>query len=205
MPLVRPIVLAGLFAAAASPVFAQAPPAPAVPAVPALQASGSGSLVVLKAARMFDGRSDRIVDNAMVVIEGSKIREAGAGITPPPGAIVIELGDVTLLPGFIDAHTHMSGEASDNWLNDFYQGLRRSIPEQTLLASTYARKTLVAGFTTVRNVGAEDDIASMPCPLPKVFESSKYISPAGIVMDGATVTIPEELVKKNVTTTGERV
>jgi imidazolonepropionase-like amidohydrolase len=150
MPLVRPIVLAGLLAVASSPVFAQTPPVPTV--------SGSGSLIVLKAARMFDGRSDRIVDNAMVVIEGSKIREAGAGITPPPGAIVIELGDVTLLPGFIDAHTHMSGEASDNWLNDFYQGLRRSVPEQTLLASTYARKTLVAGFTTVRNVGAEDDI-----------------------------------------------
>ena len=99
-----------------------------------------------------------MLENGVVIVEGSKIREVGSGLAVPAGSTVVDLGDATLLPGFIDSHTHMSGEASDDWLNDFYQGLRRSIPEQTLLASTYAKKTLAAGFTTVRNVGASDDI-----------------------------------------------
>ncbi len=130
---------------------------PAGSAAPA-PAAAAAPVVVLKAARLFDGRSDRMLENAVVIIEGSKIREAGSGLAIPPGASVQDLGDVTLLPGFIDSHTHMTGEATDNWLNDFYQGLRRSVPEQTLLGATFARKTLMAGFTTVRNVGASDDI-----------------------------------------------
>lgn len=115
------------------------------------------SVTVLKAARMFDGRSDREIENAVVLIEGSKIKDVGSNLPVPAGATVIDLGDVTLLPGFIDAHTHMTGEASDNWMADFYNGLRRSVAEDALLASMYARKTLAAGFTTVRNVGASDD------------------------------------------------
>jgi imidazolonepropionase-like amidohydrolase len=129
---------------------AQAFPSAAPPSAPAV--------VAIRAARLFDGRSDRMVENAVVVIEGSKIREAGSGLAIPPGATVIDLGDATLLPGFIDAHTHVTGEGSDNWLSDFYLGLRRSIPESTLLAATYARKTLASGFTTIRNVGADKDI-----------------------------------------------
>jgi len=133
-------------------LFAQAFPsaAPAPPTAPAI--------VAIRAARLFDGRSDRMVENAVVVIEGSKIRDAGSGLAIPSGATVIDLGDATLLPGFIDAHTHVTGEGSDNWLSDFYLGLRRSVPESALLASTYARKTLASGFTTIRNVGADKDV-----------------------------------------------
>ena len=133
----------------------QTPPA-APPATPPAEAPAA-KVVVLRAARLFDGRSDRMIQNAVVVVEGTKIRDAGSGIPVPPGATVVDLGDATLLPGFIDAHTHLTGQASDNWLSDFYLGLRRSVPEQTLLASTYAKKTLESGFTTVRNVGAEKD------------------------------------------------
>ncbi|HYK41082.1 MAG TPA: amidohydrolase family protein [Thermoanaerobaculia bacterium] len=141
-----------LFAAAFTAV-AQAPAAGAPPARPA-----APPVVAIRAARMFDGRSDRMVENGVVVVEGSKIRDAGSGIAIPPGATVIDLGDATLLPGFIDAHTHLTGESSDNWLSDFYLGLRRTVAEQALLASTYARKTLQSGFTTVRNVGADKDV-----------------------------------------------
>ncbi len=116
------------------------------------------AVVAIRAARMFDGRSDREITNAVVIVEGSRIREAGSALAIPAGATVLDLGDATLLPGFIDAHTHLTGQASDNWVSDFYQGLRRTVPEQTLLASTYARLTLQSGFTTVRNVGSEKDV-----------------------------------------------
>ncbi|MEO8433081.1 MAG: amidohydrolase family protein [Acidobacteriota bacterium] len=126
---------------------------PSAPASP----PAAPKIVVLRATRLFDGRSDRMIADAVVVIEGSKIRDAGPGLAVPAGATVIDLGDATILPGFIDAHTHLTGEASDNWLSDFYTNLRRSVPEQTLLAATYAARTLASGFTTVRNVGAEKD------------------------------------------------
>ncbi len=146
-----PLFLAVAVAAAQTPPAA--PPAPPAPST----AAPAPTVTVLRAKRLFDGRSDRMIENAVVVVEGSKIREAGSGLAVPAGATVVDLGDATLLPGFIDAHTHLTGEASDNWLADLYAGLRRSVPEQTLLASTYAKKTLASGFTTVRNVGAEKD------------------------------------------------
>ena len=129
------------------PAALAAQPSPSTPAV-----------TVLKAARIFDGRSDRMLENGVVVVEGTKIRSVGSGIASPPGASVIELGDATLLPGFIDSHTHVTSEASDNWLADFYEGLRRSVPERTVFAVEYARRTLRSGFTTIRDVGSEDGI-----------------------------------------------
>jgi len=148
------LVLLGILVAACGSFRASAqtpsrPPAPSAAPAP---------VVVLKAARLFDGRSDRVVENAVVVVEGSTIRDVGSNLPIPPGATVVDLGEATLLPGFIDAHVHMTGEASDNWLLDFYSDLRRTIAERSLLASTYAKKTLMSGFTTLRNVGAEDDI-----------------------------------------------
>jgi imidazolonepropionase-like amidohydrolase len=71
---------------------------------------------------------------------------------------VIELGDVTLLPGFIDAHTHLSFEAGENYYRDYFEGLMRHQGEQTLLASTYARKTVEAGVTTVRDLASSEYI-----------------------------------------------
>jgi imidazolonepropionase-like amidohydrolase len=113
---------------------------------------------VLKAARMFDGKSEALVTPGLVVVTEMKIVAVGAGATIPAGAEVIELGDATLLPGFIDAHTHLTGEASDDWKQDELDGLEKSYAEQALDATANAKKTLMAGFTTVRDVGAPDRI-----------------------------------------------
>jgi imidazolonepropionase-like amidohydrolase len=122
----------------------------------ALTAMAQEHVVVLKAARLFDGASNDVVANAVVVVEGTRIRALGGPV--PPGAEVIDLGDVTLLPGFIDAHTHLSFESGDNYYRDYFEGLMRHPAEQALLASAYARKTLDAGVTTVRDVGSSEYI-----------------------------------------------
>jgi imidazolonepropionase-like amidohydrolase len=111
-------------------------------------------VTVLKAARMFDGTSDTITRNAVVVVEGTRITSVGGAV--PANAEVIDLGDVTLLPGFIDAHTHLTGESGDNYYLTWFQNMMRQPAEQALLATTYARKVVNAGFTTVRDVGAGD-------------------------------------------------
>ncbi len=73
-----------------------------------------------------------------------------------PGATVIDLGDATLLPGFMDAHTHLTMDFNPDYVREEIDTLQRPIPEQALIASSYARKTLMAGFTTVRDVGSRD-------------------------------------------------
>ncbi len=111
--------------------------------------------VVVRAARLFDGTSDEVVSGGVaVLVEGGKIRALGKNVAVPAGAEVVELGDVTLLPGLIDAHTHLSVESSDNWAQDRLDRLRRHPAEQAYYAATYARRTLEAGFTTVRDLGA---------------------------------------------------
>jgi len=112
--------------------------------------------VVLKAARLFDAKAGKLVTPGLVVVVEGKISAVGPRATVPAGAQVIELGDATLLPGFIDAHTHITGEPGEDWRQDVIDDMQRTIAEQTLDALPLARATLMAGFTTVRNLGAQD-------------------------------------------------
>ncbi|MBA2734524.1 MAG: amidohydrolase family protein [Acidobacteria bacterium] len=121
-----------------------------------LAQGGGEKIIVIKAARMFDGKSERTVSPGVVVVSGGKIQATGASAAIPAGAEVIDLGDATLLPGFMDAHTHLSGESSDDWKQDELDGLKKSAAEQALDATVHARKTLMIGFTTVRDVGSGD-------------------------------------------------
>ena len=115
--------------------------------------------VVLRAAHLFDSVSGKLVDHGVIVVVGRNIQTVGSNATIPADAQIIDLGDATLLPGFIDAHVHLSGESSDNWYLDFYQGIFRFPAEQALYGAHYAKVTLEAGVTTVRDVGSTDYIA----------------------------------------------
>jgi len=129
---------------------AQAPASPAPAAAPAVQP------VVLRAAHLFDGRSGRMTSPGLVVVQGDRIIGVGASAPLPANARVIDLGEATLLPGFIDAHTHIASDHDDDWAQGFYENMLRFPVEQSFHAARNARLTLDAGFTTVREVGAPD-------------------------------------------------
>jgi imidazolonepropionase-like amidohydrolase len=112
-------------------------------------------LIVLKAAHVFDATGATLKDGATVVVRGDRIVSVGTGAAPA-GARVIDLGDATILPGFIDAHTHLTLELQSDYYHHVYNELMRFPAEQALYAARYAKRTLAAGFTTVRNVGAQD-------------------------------------------------
>jgi imidazolonepropionase-like amidohydrolase len=114
--------------------------------------------VVLKAARLFDGTSDSLTPGGMVIVEGKTIKAVGAGLAVPDGATVIDLGDATLCPGFIDAHTHLTDEMSPDFNQGFVDGMRREVAELAIRSTVYARRTVEAGFTTVRDVGSDDSL-----------------------------------------------
>ncbi len=111
---------------------------------------------VLKAARMFDGKNNALVSPGLVVVSDGKIVGVGAGAETPAGAQVIDFGDATLLPGFIDAHTHLTMMYREDYTRAALDGLQKTIPEMALDGSVNARVTLMAGFTTVRDVGSRD-------------------------------------------------
>jgi imidazolonepropionase-like amidohydrolase len=104
---------------------------------------------------MFDSRSGALVTPGRVLVRGERIEAVGPKTAAPPDAQVVDLGDATLLPGLIDAHVHFRLELTDNFQDYDMEALQKSVPELTLEAAERARRTLRAGFTTVRDVGNE--------------------------------------------------
>jgi len=106
-------------------------------------------VVAIKAGRLIDGRGGAPVPNAVILVRGERIQAVGANLAIPPGARVIDLSSATVLPGLIDCHTHITmvpGESGDQF--------RRSFVDAAIMAPTYAKATLDAGFTTIRDLGA---------------------------------------------------
>jgi imidazolonepropionase-like amidohydrolase len=135
-------------------------------------------IVVLKAARMFDGKSDRIITPGVIVVITNKIVGIGPSAFIPPNAEIIDLGDATLMPGFMDAHVHLTEEATKDWKQDQLDALQKPIAELALDATVYARNTLMAGFTTVRNLGAEHQI---DVGLRNAIRDGKIVGPRMLV------------------------
>src|SRR5579859_3091335 len=127
--------------------------------VQALAADAPAPVTVLKAARMFDAAAGKIVSPGVVVVQGDKILASGPTAKLPDGAKVIDLGDATLTPGFIDSHVHMSGQDNGDWYKGFFDNLMQHPPELALRATAYTKAMVEAGFTTVRDLGDSDYIS----------------------------------------------
>jgi len=111
----------------------------------------TSAVIAIRAGRLIDGRGGAPMLNAVILVRGERIQAVGANIAIPAGARVIDLSSTTVLPGLIDCHTHITvapGASGDQF--------RRSFVDAAIVAPTYAKATLEAGFTTIRDLGASD-------------------------------------------------
>jgi imidazolonepropionase-like amidohydrolase len=147
------------------------------------QAGAAGAkTIVIRAGRLLDVKTGKTLTNQTIVIQGDKIASVGADAQIPAGAHVIDLSNATVLPGLIDAHTHLTMNP-----NFGYSMLANSVARQALIGAHNARVTLEAGFTTVRNVGAfnysdvalRDAINAGDVPGPRMLVSGPPLSITG--------------------------
>ena len=150
----------------------------------AVPAARTAKGVVIHAGRLLDVKSGNILNNQNIYIEGEKITrvESATAAKREPGWAVIDLSSATVLPGLIDCHVHLTMNPSFG-----YQELGVSEARQTLIGAKNARNTLMAGFTTVRNVGARgftdvalrDAINDGDLPGPRMLVSGPPLSITG--------------------------
>jgi imidazolonepropionase-like amidohydrolase len=126
--------------------------------------------LAIKAGRLFDPKTGTVINNAFILIENDKVTAVGTNVTVPAGAEVIDLKDKFLLPGLIDCHTHVTSQPEN-----FYEDLFRKSPiDVAVTAHIYTKRTLEAGFTTIRDAGASEyiDIA-----LRNAINAGKIVGP----------------------------
>ncbi len=146
------------------------------------QAAPASKMVVIHAGRLLDVKTGTTFANQTIVIQGDKIASVGADAQIPAGAQVVDLSNATVLPGLIDAHTHITFNP-----NFGYSRLAISVPREALIGARNARVTLNAGFTTIRNVGASgysdvalrDAINAGDVPGPRMLVSGPALSITG--------------------------
>jgi len=120
--------------------------------------AGPERIVAVRAGRLVDVSAGRVIENATIVVRGDRVQAVGTNVQVPANAQVIDLSGYTVMPGFIDTHTHITSDPSGGYSD---QELHRWPGYAAIVGVKNARKTLLAGFTTVRNVGAGEwsDIA----------------------------------------------
>ena len=144
----------------------------------------AADLTALHCPRLFDATNGKLLGETTVVIDGDRIKEVKAGNAKMDGANDVVLHDVTCLPGLIDSHTHLTGQTSPTAYNDQF---RWNAADYAIRSVGYARRTLLAGFTTVRNLGDTDNdsialrnaIKAGVVPGPRIFSAGTAIGSTG--------------------------
>jgi imidazolonepropionase-like amidohydrolase len=148
------------------------------------QAQESAAVTVLHCPRLFDSLDGKMLGQTSVVISGDKFEKIEPGYQTVPGAKLIELSDATCLPGLIDDHVHLDMEFSKA---TYSEQTRLNLADDVLRSTLYAKRTLLAGFTTVRNVGDHDydtvalrnEIAAGYVTGPRIFTAGPAMSTTG--------------------------
>ena len=154
---------------------------------------GAARPVAIRAARLLDVRGGEIINNAVIVVEGDRVKAVGRNVAVPPGARILDLGDVTLLPGLIDCHTHVMLEPEDE--RGTPPVVTKSQAFRTVEGVAAALKDLQAGFTTMRDLDSEgagfadvavrDGINQGIIPGPRLLVSGNPLTITGGAMNNA--------------------
>src|ERR1700746_2646780 len=146
--------------------------------------------IAIRAGRLIDGKSDTPIANALILVEGERIVSVSAGGAAPAGVEVIDLSKATVLPGFVDAHTHLLLNGDITAEDYDVQLLKQSIPYRAILSARNARIALEHGFTTMRDLETEgamyadvdikDAIANGEVPGPRMQVATRAMTPTGM-------------------------
>ena len=146
--------------------------------------------LAIRAGHLIDGKTSKALDNAIILIEGDKIISVSRDSAPPSGIEVIDLSNATVMPGFIDLHTHvlLNGDITSEDYDK--QLLKQSIPYRAILAARNARIALEHGFTTIRDVETEGAmyadvdvkaaINNGEIPGPRMQVATRAMTPTGM-------------------------
>ena len=176
-PIVSPRSLS--IAAAVAAILAAGAPAGADEPAPT-----AAAITALECGHLIDTANGKMLGATTIVIEGGRIKDVVNGTQAPAGAKTIDLGTQTCMPGLIDAHTHLTDQTSRTASVDKFHW---NIADYAIRSTVYARRTLLAGFTTVRNVGDMDNesislrnaINAGIVPGPRMYTAGKAMGTTG--------------------------
>jgi imidazolonepropionase-like amidohydrolase len=158
--------------------------------LPVLSAGQAQTRIAIRAGRLIDGRNEKQLQNVLIQVEGDKIKSVTAGGSPPAGVPVLDLGKATVLPGFIDAHTHLLLHGDTTAEEYDAQLLKESIPYRAILAARNAQIAISHGFTAMRDLETEGAmyadvdvkkaIANGEVPGPRLQVATRAMAPTGM-------------------------
>ncbi|MFT3935434.1 MAG: amidohydrolase family protein [Chitinophagaceae bacterium] len=142
------------------------------------------NITVIKAGKLIDTENGKSLDNQLILIENDTIKAVGANIAIPKNATVIDLSKATVLPGLIDCHTHVTAQPGGDYYADIF---RKTVVDYAITAHIYAKRTLDAGFTTIRDVGSsafmdvalKNAINNGDIPGPRMLCATLFIGSTG--------------------------